>query len=122
MDLTLKYVHSDDLVKDSRAIIESARSQAYMAVNAAMVERNWLLGRRIAEKELKGKGRAEYGGEIIKSLARELTVLYGKGFTKTNLYQFVQFYKYFPRIFRAVSGKICFAHLDALPDLVASGQ
>ena len=94
MELSLKYVHSNDLVNDSRAIIEAARHQAYMAVNTAMVERNWLLGKRIAEEELKGKDRATYGGEIIKGLARELTVLYGKGFTKTNLYQFVQFYKY----------------------------
>lgn len=105
MELTLKYVHSGNLLKDSKAIIESARNQAYMAVNTAMVERNWLLGKRIAEEELKGKDRAEYGGEIIKSLSRELTALYGKGFTKTNLYQFVQFYKYFPQIFHAVSGK-----------------
>ena len=105
MELSLKYVHSNDLVNDSRAIIEAARHQAYMAVNTAMVERNWLLGKRIAEEELKGKDRATYGGEIIKGLARELTVLYGKGFTKTNLYQFVQFYKYFPQIFHAVSGK-----------------
>ena len=30
---------------------------------------------------------------------------YGKGFTKSNLYQFVQFYKFFPDIFHAVSGK-----------------
>ena len=105
MELSLKYVHSNDLVNDSRAIIEAARHQAYMAVNTAMVERNWLLGKRIAEEELKGKDRATYGGEIIKGLARELTALYGKGFTKTNLYQFVQFYKYFPQIFHAVSGK-----------------
>ena len=45
MELTLKYVHSGNLLKDSKAIIESARNQAYMAVNTAMVERNWLLGK-----------------------------------------------------------------------------
>ena len=105
METTLEYLNTDNLLHDSRAIIESARSQAYMAINTAMVERNWLLGKRIAEEELKGKNRAEYGSEIIKRLARELTALYGKGFTKTNLYQFSQFYKYFPKIFHAVSGK-----------------
>lgn len=86
MELLLKYVHSNDLVSDSRAIIEAARHQAYMAVNTAMVERNWLLGKRIAEEELKGKDRATYGGEIIKGLARELTVIYGKGFDYSSLY------------------------------------
>ena len=105
METKLEYAHTDNLLHDSQVIIESARSQAYMTINTAMVERNWLLGKRIVEEELKGKNRAEYGSEIIKRLARELTALYGKGFTKTNLYQFSQFYKYFPQIFHAVSGK-----------------
>ena len=74
MELSLKYVHSDDLVSDSHAIIEAARHQAYMAVNTAMVERNWLLGKRIAEEELKGKDRATYGGEIIKGLEQDSVV------------------------------------------------
>ena len=70
-----------------------------------MVQRNWLLGKRIADEELQGENRAEYGKEIIKRLADYLTDLYGKGFTKSNLYQFAQFYKSFPEIFHAVSGK-----------------
>ena len=65
----------------------------------------WLLGKRIADEELKGENRAEYGKEIVINLAEYLTSEYGKGFTKSNLYQFVQFYKFFPNIFHAVSGK-----------------
>ena len=75
------------------------------AVNVAMVQRNWLLGKRIVDEELQGENRAEYGKEIIKRLADYLTNVYGKGFTKSNLYQFVQFYKFFPEIFHTVSGK-----------------
>ena len=63
------------------------------------------MGKRIADEELQGENRAEYGKEIIKRLADYLTNLYGKGFTKSNLYQFVLFYKFFPEIFHAVSGK-----------------
>ena len=84
----------------------AARHQAYMAVNTAMVERNWLLGKRIAEEELKGKDRATYGGEIIKGLARELTAMYGKGFDYSSLYKYVRrFYKAFPKILDSVSTK-----------------
>lgn len=73
-------------------------------------QRNWLIGYRIAEKELKGENRAEYGANIIKKLSQELTKLYGKGFTKTNLYNFYSFYKCFPKIFiRCVENlKECF--------------
>ena len=91
--------------KDMCSIIESSQKAAYQAVNTALVQRNWLIGYRIAEEELQGEGRAEYGAEIIKGLARELTAEYGKGFTKTNLYNFYSFYKAYPEIFHSSSGK-----------------
>ena len=52
-----------------------------------------------------GEERAEYGAEVIKKLSKELTGNYGKGYTKTNLYNFYSFYKYFPEIFHSPSGK-----------------
>ena len=90
---------------DVRNIIEWARVSAYQTVNITLVQRNWLIGRRIAETELRGGDRAQYGLEIIKTLSKELTDKHGKGFTKTNLYSFYQFYKTFPEIFHSVSGK-----------------
>ena len=99
------YTNSGDILQDMREIIEGSRSSAYQAINLALVRRNWLLGRRISEEELNGETRAEYGLEVIKKLSKELTDEYGKGFTKTNLYNFYLFYKTFPEIFHAVSGK-----------------
>ena len=64
-----------------------------------------VLGKRIAEEELNGDSRAEYGAEVIKKLARELNEQYGKGYTKTNLYNFYSFYKLYPEIFHSESGK-----------------
>lgn len=101
----LKVSNTNDIFKDVENIVESSRKYAYQTINIALVQRNWLLGKRIADEELQGENRAEYGKEVIKQLAKHLTNLYGKGFTKTNLYQFLQFYKFFPEIFHAVSGK-----------------
>lgn len=83
------------LLADARAIIEGAREGAYRAINAALVQRNWLLGKRIAEEELKGE-RAEYGRRVVKELAEALTEEFGKGFSVPALYQFVDFYRAFP--------------------------
>ncbi len=83
------------LLADAREIIESARAGAYRAVNAALVQRNWLLGKRIAEEELKGE-RAEYGRQAVKELAEQLTEEYGAGFDFGSLYKYVQFYRTFP--------------------------
>ena len=70
-----------------------------------LIQRNWLLGYRIASEELQGEDRAKYGAEIIKKLAKELSAEYGKGYTKSNLYSFYSFYKTYPEIFQTSSGK-----------------
>ena len=85
-----KYKFTGDILRDMREIIEVSRRSAYQAVNLALVRRNWLLGRRIAEEEMKGERRAEYGLEIIKKLSANLTKEYGKGFDRSNLYFFLQ--------------------------------
>ena len=103
--MTIKCVNSDDIFKDAQEIIEQTRNNAYQAVNVAMIQRNWLLGKRIADEELKGKNRAEYGKEIIKKLADFLTNKYGKGFDFSSLYKYVRFYKEFPEILDLASPK-----------------
>ena len=99
------FVKTDDILNDMCGIIESSRDAAYKAVNSVLVQRNWLIGYRIADEVMNGEKRAEYGGEVIKRLSKELTDEYGKGFTKTNLYSFYSFYKAYPEIFHPTSGK-----------------
>lgn len=99
------FVKTDDILNDMCGIIESSQKAAYQAVNIALIQRNWLIGYRIAEEELRGRKRSEYGAEVIKKLSKNLTEKYGKGFTKTNLYSFYSFYKCFPEIFHSASGK-----------------
>lgn len=99
------FVKTDDILKDMCGIIESSQKAAYQAVNVALVQRNWLLGYRIASEELQGNERAEYGTELIKKLSKELTQNYGKGFDYSSLYKFVRFYKEFPEILDSVNPK-----------------
>lgn len=99
------FTKTDDILKDVCGIIESSRDAAYRAINATLVQRNWLLGYRIASEEMQGETRAEYGKETIKKLAEELTRTYGKGFDYSSLYKFVRFYKAFPNILDSVSSK-----------------
>ena len=103
--MIIKYQNTDDVLKDVCSIIESARNYAYQSVNIALVERNWFIGYRIAEEELKGENRANYGTEILKKLSKELKKEYGKGFELRNLYYFLQFYKTFPNILHSVNAK-----------------
>jgi hypothetical protein len=77
---------------DIRQILQSARNRAYSAVNTAMVDTYWLIGKRIVEEEQQGKERAGYGQELIKNLSIELQSEFGKGFSVANLKNFRQFY------------------------------
>ena len=107
-----KYSKTENLLDDAKSIIDCAKEYAVKSVNWALVQRNWLLGERIAQEELKGENRAEYGKEIIKKLSKQLTEIYGSEFTKTNLYNFYNFFKEFPDIFHTVCGKSLFMYLD----------
>ena len=79
-------------------IIESSQKAAYQAVNTTLVQRNWMIGYRIAEEEFGGEERSEYGLKVIKKLSKELTNLYGKGYDRGTLYRCLRFYRMFPEI------------------------
>lgn len=95
----------EPLYNRASIIIEDARNRAYRQVNESLVRRNWELGQIIAEEELNGEDRAQYGASVIKELSKRLTATYGKGFSKSYLYSFVQFYKTHPSIFQSAIGK-----------------
>jgi predicted nuclease of restriction endonuclease-like (RecB) superfamily len=73
-------------------LLESARRASARAVNALMTATYWEVGRRIVEFEQGGEKRAEYGEEVLKRLADDLTARFGRGFSRFNLGRFRQFY------------------------------
>jgi predicted nuclease of restriction endonuclease-like (RecB) superfamily len=79
-------------IVEIKEILSNARKKAYTAVNTAMVEAYWHIGKRIVEEEQQGKERAAYGKEILKKLSDELTNEFGKGFSQRTLREFRQFY------------------------------
>ncbi|MCC7190632.1 MAG: DUF1016 family protein [Anaerolineales bacterium] len=93
---TDKIVPRSTFFDEVRSILAQARQKAYAAVNFAMVEAYWEIGRRIVEEEQQGKDRAEYGAALIKELSKQLTGEFGKGFTIANLKNFRLFYLTFP--------------------------
>ena len=91
-----KIIPNQKFFEEVRGILAQARQKAYAAVNFAMVEAYWQIGRRIVEEEQQGKGRADYGAFLIKELSKHLTAEFGRGFAVANLWNFRQFYLAFP--------------------------
>jgi hypothetical protein len=83
-------------IDDIKTLLAQARQKAYIAVNHAMVEVYWQIGRRIVEEESQGAERTAYGEEVLVTLSKALTAEFGKGFSYANLKNFRQFYLTYP--------------------------
>ena len=93
----MKSMVDAELYENIKNVLNLARSKAYAAINFAMVEAYWNIGRLIVET-IGEDARAEYGEGIIKFLSMKLTKEFGKGFDKTNLSRMRQFYLLFPNV------------------------
>jgi predicted nuclease of restriction endonuclease-like (RecB) superfamily len=86
-----------DLLRDLKPLIDQGRNQAVAAVNSAVTITYWHVGKRINEEVLHGE-RAEYGKQVLMSLAKELIALYGNSFETKNLRRMIQFAELFPNL------------------------
>jgi len=81
-----------NFIADVKLILAQARQRAFTAVNFAMVDAYWHIGKRIVEEEQQGKERAEYGEGLLKALSKELSTEFGKGFDERELRRIRQFF------------------------------
>lgn len=87
----MDYLTENNIYENIRNEVEKARQKVYAAVNFAMVETYWNIGKQIYEAQGENE-RAEYGKGLLKFLSEKLTEEFGKGFTVTNLKYMRQFY------------------------------
>ncbi len=89
-----EYVRLVSLITD---VWDKARDQAAIAVNTELLEANWQTGRYIVEFEQGGNTKARYGDQLITNLAKDLTRMKGRGFSRSNLIYMRKFYLVFPK-------------------------
>lgn len=106
--------HASVLV-DIRQLIEHARQRAAAAVNAELALLYWQIGRRIQIEVLQGQ-RAEYGKQIIATLAQQLTADYGKGWSEKQLRHCLRVAETFTDeiIFSTVRRELSWSHIKTL--------
>lgn len=104
-----------ELLNDIKALIEETKLNIALNINISTNIFAWKTGKRIKEEFLKSK-KPEYNKNVINNLSKELTSIYGKGYSKTNLFNFLKVYEIFPtiEIFHTVSGKLSWSHLRHL--------
>ncbi len=109
MELQPRTLDMSSLFQDIRKILQESRQNVAIQVNVQLLNTYWNIGRVIIEFEQKNHIRAEYGAETLTALAKALTAEFGKGFSKSNLYNMRQFY-ITHKIFQSVTGKLSWTH------------
>jgi hypothetical protein len=107
----------DQLLSSIQQAHEELAAQAGRAVNISLTLRNWMIGFHIAEFELHGANRAEYGDKLLSALANELDRLKVSNCNRRQLYDYIKFYRTYPEIVRTVSAQfktLCHKELKRL--------
>ena len=97
------------LIEKIGSIYQSAKNKVVSAVNTEMLHAYWNIGKDIIEFEQGGLLKAAYGKYLLDNLAKDLTLLHGKGFSRSNLnYMRLLYYKY--PICETLSHKLTWSH------------
>ena len=102
-----------DIYSEIKEALLRSRSQAYSAVNFAMVQAYWHIGRIIVEHEQNGSLRADYGKGVLQEVSERLQQEFGTGFSVRNLQQMKKFYTMFQNT-NALRSQLTWTHYRAL--------
>lgn len=75
---------ASELVRDLSEMIEAAQKQVATVANVALTALHWQIGHRVRTRVLEGRS-AEYGGQIVSTVSRQLAVGYGRGCNDKSL-------------------------------------
>lgn len=102
-----------DLLDSIGNLLQQARLEAFRQVNSILVKTYWEIGRHIVVYEQKSKEKADYGSELLDKIAADLKKRYGKGFSRSNVFNFRRLYLAYPKI-QTLSGLLSWSHIVAL--------
>ncbi len=111
-NIELSTNQTEDTYKEIRSYIVNAKQQVYKAVNSAMVEAYWNIGKKIYE--VCGENdRAAYGKQVLKDISEALTKEFGQGFSVQNLRKMRQFYTVYQKR-STLSSELSWSHYQLL--------
>ena len=102
-----------NLVQHISHVYEQGRQKAISAVNSNLIITYWKIGQYIVEFEQGGIAKAEYGKALLENLSKDLSLLHGKGFSRSNLNYMRLFYQRYP-ICEELPHKLSWTHFCEL--------
>lgn len=96
-------------ISEIKDILETARNNVSRQVNHELLNSYWKIGEIVVKYEQNDKIRAAYGEQTLIQLSKELTRVFGKGFSRSNLQNMRAFYLSYEKC-QTLSGKLSWSH------------
>lgn len=116
---TNKYTVS--VISEIKTLLDSSRKNVAAKVNQELLSTYWKIGEIIVRYEQNDQIRAAYGEKTLQQLSKSLSKEFGKGFSRSNIYNMRLFYLSYP-IFQTVSGKLSWSHYGELLSIADSDK
>lgn len=101
------------LIDNISTTINDARRKVASHINATMTQTYWQIGKYIVEYEQGGQAKVAYGTSTLTELSRQLTLRFGRGFSRPNLVNMRKFYLLYPNC-QTVSDILNWSHICEL--------
>jgi len=115
-DNNLTYsLQTNEIFTSIKELINQTKQDIAISVNSALTLLYWNIGKSINNDILKNK-RADYGKQVVAELSKQLTLEYGRGYTKRNLENMIKFTQVFSdiNIVHSLSAKLTWTHFKQL--------
>lgn len=96
-------------ISEIRELLNKSRQNVATQVNQELLSTYWRIGEIIVRYEQNEQIRAVYGEETLRQFSKTLTREFGKGFSRSNVYNMRLFYQTYQK-FQTVSGKLSWSH------------
>lgn len=102
-------INYKELLENIGNTFQLSRNKVISTINSEMLLAYWKIGKYIVDFEQKGNVKAEYGKQLILNLSKDLSSVYGRGFSRSNLQYMRLLYEYYPKC-ETLSGELTWSH------------
>ena len=101
------------LLNSIDSLLKRARSHVFRQINTFLVKTYWEIGEHIVTYEQKTNEKADYGSQLLDKISYDLRKNHGKGFSRSNVFNFRRFYLAYPKI-QSMPGFLSWTHIVSL--------
>lgn len=97
------------LVDKIGSVFSKAQKNVISAINTEMLLAYWEIGKDIIEFDQSGEAKAQYGEKLLEKLSKDLSLRFGKGFSRSNLNYMRSLFRLYPNC-ETLSHKLSWSH------------